>query len=147
MATCFLVPILKDGLYILIITPLLLLYQLVKTLKRPPGITTCCNCMRVFIPAQAWATNLPEWTPRSKWKHFIKERKPQAGFASLGIIWEGKGRTSFKYDNVGQILRQNRAAGKKPFWPGKRNLCYQKLVYFYNWPQMYGSTSLPFSHG
>ena len=33
MATCFLVPILKDVLYILIITPLLLLYQLVKTLN------------------------------------------------------------------------------------------------------------------
>lgn len=41
-----------------------------------------------------------------------------------------------------QTSGRNRAAGKGPSWPGKTNVCYQKLVYFTNWPQLSGNTSL-----
>lgn len=46
-----------------------------------------------------------------------------------------------------QTAGWNCAAGKGPVWPVKSNSYYQKLVHFYNCPELSQTTLLPVSHG
>lgn len=62
-----------------------------------------------------------EWTSRSNWREFIKEKNHKQGFPSLGITWEGKGMLVFKLIGLQHLVRPQGGSihPKGAPWPGK----------------------------